>query len=334
MAGPATNLPTFSIILETENLATADIRGLVQGIENLAGQDVPPMAANEVLVIDSGDIPDSVRTQLLAQYPWLTLHHAPPGITYYEAKMLGAQLATGDIVVYFDSDCLYAPDWLRNILTTLRDRPDIAILAGETRTRGSGIYGTAMGLVYIFPQYSGQTQVRPGSQYFLNNVAFRRSVLLHRPIPTHLPLYRGNCVIHARQLSQQGLTIWQHPQARASHAPPHGWFHFVWRFLLIGYDYYWQRRILREQGLTVAASSQEIQDPTASGWYGKLQVLDDRLGKLIRANPWHLALLPLALPVVLLAMALIGLGYWITVRSPDYLLQRFERAIAARETPT
>jgi glycosyltransferase involved in cell wall biosynthesis len=334
MAGSATNLPSFSIILETENLATADIRGLVQGMENLASQDVPPTAANEVFIIDSGDIPDSVRAHLLAQYPWLTLHCAPPGTTYYEAKMLGARLATGDIVVYFDSDCLYAPDWLRIILTTLRDRPDIAVLAGETRTRGGGIYGTAMGLVYIFPQYSGQTQVRSGSQYFLNNVAFRRSILLQHPIPTKLPLYRGNCVIHAKQLCQQGLMIWRHPQAQANHAPPYGWFHFVWRFLLIGYDYYWQRRILREQGLTVAASGQEIQDPTESGWRGKLQVFDDRVGKLIQANPWHLARMPLAMPVVLLAMGLIGLGYWITVCSPYYLLQRFERAIAQREPLT
>lgn len=318
------NLPSFSIVVETENLATADLQGLIAAIDCLADQDPAPTAANEVLLIDSGDIPLQVKTQLQTQYPWLRIHQAPSGITYYGAKMLGAEIATGEILVYYDSDCIYEPCWLRTMLESF-SRRDIQVVAGETCTRGIGIYGTAMALAYIFPQYSGQTQLQPGSQYYLNNVAFRREFLLRHPIPTELPLYRGNCVIHAKQLTRDGVTIWRQPQARATHAPPNGWSHFYWRFLLIGYDYYWQKQVLKDLALDIQSVGQEAKDPTESGISGKLQVLDDRVGKLIRRNPWHLVFMPLAIPVIFLSTMLIMIGYHITRRSPRRLLKQFER---------
>jgi Glycosyl transferase family 2 len=322
--------PSFSIVLETENLATADLAGLRRSLDCLAAQDPAPSHANEVFLIDSGDLPDRLRTQFVIQYPWLTVYPAPAGITYYEAKMLGAQLATGAIVIYYDSDCLYDPQWLRTMLDSFAD-PAVQVVAGETRTRGMGIYGTAMALAYIFPQYSdrqpGQTGLQRSSQYYLNNVAFRREFLLTQPIPTALPLYRGNCVIHAKQLMRDGVTIWRQPLARATHAPPHGFEHFYWRFLLIGYDYYWQQRILAQLKLTAQYLGPAAQDPTATGWRGKLQVLDDRVGKLIRANPWHLLFLPLAMPIVLVAVLLIWRGYRITCRRPHDLLQRFNQTV-------
>jgi glycosyltransferase involved in cell wall biosynthesis len=316
-------LPSFSIVVETENLATADLQGLLDAIACLAAQDPSPSEANEVLLIDSGDIPDAVNQQLQTQYPWLQIHQAPAGITYYEAKMLGAEIATGEILVYYDSDCIYEPQWLRIMLASFH-MPEIQVVAGETRTRGIGIYGTAMALAYIFPQYSGQQGLQPGSQYYLNNVAFRRSWLLAHPIPTALPLYRGNCVIHAKQLTRDGVTIWRQPAARATHAPPNGWSHFYWRFLLIGYDLYWQRRVLQDLKLAVASVGQEAKDPTEKGLTAKLKVLDDRVGKLVRGNPWHLLFMPLGIPVIFGAVMLIVVGYWVTVWRPRVLLERFE----------
>jgi hypothetical protein len=320
------DLPSFSIVVETENLATADLQGLLGAIDCLAAQDPAPTTAEEVFVIDSGDMPESLRAQLSQQYPWLTIYQAPAGITYYEAKMLGAKMATGKILVYYDSDCIYELHWLRTILQSFQD-PQVQVVAGETRTRGIGIYGTAMALAYIFPQYSGQTQMQQSSQYYLNNVAFRREFLLSHPIPTDLPLYRGNCVIHAKELVKSGQIIWRQPQARATHAPPNGWSHFYWRFLLIGYDYYWQKRVLSERSLSVSSLGQEAKDPTESGLAGKLKVLDDRVFKLIRSNPWHLFFLPFALPVIMVSTGLIWLGYQITCRRPHYLLAKFEQKI-------
>jgi glycosyltransferase involved in cell wall biosynthesis len=316
-------LPSFSIVLETENLASADIQGLVQAITALAAQDPPPTLANEVLLIDSGDTPADLLNRLCHQYPWITVLSTSAGTGYYQAKMFGAAKATGEIIVYYDSDCLYQPHWLRTILTTFAQSNEIQIVAGETTTRGSGPYGTAMALTYIFPQFSGQTTLKPTTQYFLNNVAFRREFLLQHPIPTDLPLYRGHCVIHAHALLQKGYTIWQQPQAQTTHAPPNGLSHFFWRFLLIGHDYYWQKRLLAKAGVKPKTST----DPTLIGWRGKFQVLDDRLGKMIRAQPMRLVWFPIALPIVFAAVTLIFIGYWITAIQPNFLLTTYNQLL-------
>lgn len=323
----AGTLPTFSLILETENLESADLQGLERSLASLAQQDLPLTQANEVLIIDSGDTPPALLQSLQQQYPWLQMQTAPPDTTYYPAKMLGAQRVTGEIVVYADSDCRYEPHWLRQLLTSFVAHPDVQVVAGETAIGGAGPYGTAMALVYIFPQYSGDTTLRPTHQYFLNNVAFRRSYLLAHPIPTELPLYRGHCVIHAHQLQQQGDRIWQQPQARSRHAPPNGLSHFFWRFLLIGYDYYWQQQLL-------PATTDTATDPALQGWGGKLRIFGDRLQKMLRDKPQHLLYLPLALPIVVVAALLIYVGYLITQRRPQYLLQAYERVMAGPKSAT
>jgi glycosyltransferase involved in cell wall biosynthesis len=310
--------PSFSIVLETENLANADLNGLSKSLASLAQQEIPPTQANEIWLIDSGDTPADLLEQLCAKYPWIKVHHAPLATSYYKAKMLGAELSTGDIVVYFDSDCSYETDWLENILTPFLQQAEVQIVAGETMTRGLGVYGTAMVLAYIFPPFSGQTTLTPTSQYFLNNVAFRRKFLLEHPIPIDLPLYRGNCAIHAYQLTQQGYTIWRQPQARATHSPPFGLSHWFWRFLLIGHDYYWQNNLLA-QGNTNPSSYQH----SMAGVKGKLHIFRDRMAKMLAYEPRHLFYLPIALLVILSTVSLVAVGYLITAIRPDYLLKRY-----------
>jgi hypothetical protein len=189
-----------------------------------------------------------------------------------------------------------------------------------------------MALTYIFPQFSGETSLAPTSQYFLNNVAFRRQFLLDHPIPTGLPLYRGNCVIHACNLLKDGFTIWRQPQARATHAPPNGLSHFFWRFLLIGHDYYWQNRLLakasdlaREQN-TSDNAAKEYPNPMR-GLQGKIQVFFERLQRMVKNEPQHLIYLPLSIPVAVISVLLIYTGNGITSYKPDYLLKLYDRIL-------
>lgn len=308
----------FSIVLETENLATADLHGLLRSLSSLASQDPSPIEAKEVLLIESGDIPQQLLTQLVAQYPWINVCSAPAGTEYYESKMLGATLATGEIIVYYDSDCVYESDWLRKILTPFKQSEEIQVVAGETTTSGVGIYGTAMALGYIFPQYSGRIDLTPGKSYFLNNVAFRRSFLLDHPIPTKLPLYRGNCAIHAYELVQAGTIIWQQPQARVLHAPPNGLSHFFWRFLLIGHDYYWQKKLIPN---SINA------EPTMSGKKDKFDIFVDRVRKMLDRDIRHAYFLLFSLPVVITSSLLIYSGYLITNRQPNYLLKTYNKLL-------
>jgi glycosyltransferase involved in cell wall biosynthesis len=322
-------LPSFSLILETENLINADLEGLSASLSSLIAQDLPPTAAQEVLVIDSGDAPPELIAQLQARHPWIQVHRTDRPMEYYEAKMLGAQLATGEIVVYCDSDCIYEPHWLRSLLTPFQDQPDLNLVAGETTTRGLGLYGTAMAIGYIFPQYSGQKGVQPARSYFLNNVAFRRSFLLQNPIPHDLPLYRGNCQIHARALLKAGYTLWRQPEARSTHAPPNGLSHFFWRFLLIGHDAYWQQQIQQQQQLTTADLKSAYQDPI-SGKGGNLAVFLVRMRGLINRDWRHALFFPLSLPVLISSSLLILAGNLITRQAPHYLLSAYNKVLLAQ----
>ena len=318
---------TFSIILETDNLKTSEILGLTQSIASLNYQIPSPELANEVLLIDSGHTPKPLLAQLQVTYPWLTVKAAPEDTSYYESKMLGAQWATGEIVVYYDSDCLYDRHWLSSLLESFSS-PLIQVVGGETTTNGVGIYGTAMALCYIFPQYSndvtsGNKPLITSPQYFLNNVAFLRSFLLDHPIPTALPLYRGNCVIHAQNLIACGHTIWRQPKARSLHAPPNGFKHFIVRFLLIGHDLYWQKKLLEKRSLTQNKPlAQGSDDPSISN-QSKLSIGLDRIVKMINRDWRHAFFLPLCLPIVVVAVLLIVIGYQITLHRPHYLLNRF-----------
>ncbi|MDY6784176.1 MAG: glycosyltransferase family A protein [Cyanobacteriota bacterium] len=323
--------PSFSIVLETENLVNADLAGLSKSLASLAQQDISPALANEVWLIESGDTPLELLARLCQEYPWIKVHQAPLDTGYYKAKMLGAELSTGEIVVYFDSDCIYEPHWLRSLLSTFTN-PHIQVVAGETMTRGIGIYGTAMAVAYIFPPFSGQTTLSQTDQYFLNNVAFRRNFLLAHPIPVELPLYRGNCAIHARDLLAKGCAIWKQPHAKATHAPPSSLSHFFWRFLLIGHDYYWQNRLASSASPNLPDTSSAQSSNSPSGMQEKINIFTDRFKKILADNPRHLLYLPLALPVALSSTLLVAVGYFTTTVRPNILLKTYSRLIEGNES--
>ncbi len=309
--------PSFSLILETENLASANLEGFSWFLASLMNQDLPLSLANEILIIDSGDAPATLLQELQRQYPGLKVCQAASSIDYYSAKMLGAELASGEIIVYCDSDCLYEQSWLRHLLSCFDSSGQINVVGGETAICGVGPYRTTMALVYIFPPYSGREQLTSSQHYFLNNVAFRREFLLAHPLPLNLPLYRGHCVIHARQLCQAGFTVWSQPRSQASHAPPHGRSQFFWRFLLIGHDAYWQRRLL----------SSEPQQRSNLGLIAKLragwQVFWQRSQSMLLSQPKHLLFLPLAIPIVVAALLLMAIAYLVTWLRPHALLTAY-----------
>ena len=313
---------TFSIILETENLENSDIKALQKSIASLAAQS--PEQANEVVLIDSGNTPRQILNQLQLSYPWLTIKSVPPETEYYESKMLGLEWTTGEIIVYYDSDCIYEGDWLATLVGSF-DNVNIQIVGGETTTDGVGLYGTAMALCYVFPQYSSRSDLFPVNQYFLNNVAFRRSVLEAIPIPTNLPLYRGNCVIHAQTLLAAGYTIWRQPKARSLHAPPNGLGHYFKRFLLIGHDLYWQKKLVGSPLAPLGKGGirgELIDDPTITQHRSNLAIGLDRITKMIQRDRRHAFYLPFCLPIVIISVLLIAIGYQITCRHPHQLRDR------------
>lgn len=314
-------LLSFSIIIETENLSSAELDGLCRSLDSIAAQTVDPSSANEVLIMESGDVPREMMERLLSQYPWLTLRSIEADMDYYAAKMRGVAMTTGEITVFADSDCVYKPDWLGNLLTPFAKDVAVQVVAGETTISAKGAYGLAIALTYIFPRWTRQRDLQPTGAYFFNNVAFRRQLLLAHPIPTDLAIYRGNCVIHAHCLKQQGITIWRQPTAQASHAAPNGGAHFFWRYVLLGYDALLIDRLRRANGRPNAyACIQPIADFGACLKLAVAKVVRAvlRFGQLLAEQPSCMINAPVASLITLSSLLLFCGGLAIAYLRPNF----------------
>lgn len=339
-------LPSFSVIFETENLSSVELENIYRSLDSLASQDISPEQANEFLIIDSGDAPAEVIAEICSTYSWIQVHPAPH-IGYYEAKMLGASLVTGDVVVYCDSDCVYSPNWLRNLLTTVAQHPTVNIVAGETTTPVRTVYELAIALHYFFPRLTHQAEPYLTGGYFLNNVAFRRDFLLENPIPTPLPLYRGNCDVHHHFLQHfRQEVILRHPQSQAMHEPPTPSF-AVWRYLLRGRDRVLRARIKASltpnSNLTTIPAIAPLPFTPRGRVLGILATLlsvkpfnGNQIRAVFRDNKRHLILFPFAVPILLWFELLFLLGSVITHLRPNLVLDLYNatNGVVEKALPT
>ena len=248
---------SFTVVVETENLQLADISRLREALESLAEQDGLEQMADQVLVQDSGNVEASVLSDLEKSFPWITFFKIPHEQGHYEAKMTCVQQIRSDVVVFCDSDCVFQPGWLTNLLQPFQDDPAVKIVGGDTKMEATDAFSLAMVLTHVFDLASVHRSLFSSQGYYANNVAFHRQFLQQNPIPGALPLFRGNCCMHARQMMQNGVTIWRQPQSRAIHATPENWSHFVTRFLKMGSD-----------AVRVGRLTKALNPKPRSRWYG------------------------------------------------------------------
>ena len=158
---------------------------------------------------------------------------APTG-EYYEQKNLGAALATGDIIVFLDSDVVPQPGWLASLLAAFAD-PRVEVVSGTTFVDVSDFYSAAMALGWIFRLRSDHGPLTPARAAYANNLAMRREVARAHPFPK-TGQYRGQCGYLCEALRQHGHVIWVNPSAAASHPPPEWFLPFAVRALWAGHD--------------------------------------------------------------------------------------------------
>ena len=72
------NAPSFSVVIETANLSLADLDGLRVTLESLADQSLPIQTALDVLIMDSGDVPEDLLRQGPGELS-VGSPHSPPG---------------------------------------------------------------------------------------------------------------------------------------------------------------------------------------------------------------------------------------------------------------
>jgi hypothetical protein len=300
-AGGSPKPPSFSIVIETDNLTSVHLDELRSCLDSLEAQGEVLRGADGVFVADGGVVSEQVLQELNDRYPWLTVLRVDAGASYVELKLAGALETKSEVIVFCDGDVTYEQGWLAALLDGFRERPDADMIAGETTTPIRGPYSLAFGLSFNFPRLTGDSRLSPSPTYWANNVAVRRATLERIPLPDPTELFRGQNLVHTNRILARSGVILRQPLARAWHAvlPPSA---IIERYCRLGRDAAAIRAITKgESGRPyLGAMAPDRSDTSVLGR------VCGRLTQVWHCQPSALVWLPLALPV----LALMGLAYF------------------------
>src|SRR6185436_2488773 len=135
-----------------------------------------PQALIERIVVLDDQIAEADVAELRRRYPSVKFVSSPAS-NYFAAKNAGAQAAAGEIIALLDGDCEPAPDWLEALLAPFES--GVAAVGGRTRYVGDSWVARTFSIpdfAYVLAEDTGEA-----SGFNINNVAFRREVLLAHP---------------------------------------------------------------------------------------------------------------------------------------------------------
>jgi Glycosyl transferase family 2 len=233
---------------------------------------------------------------------------------YTQLKNAGARVATGEILVFLDSDVIPEDGWLAALLLALQD-PAVSAVVGNTYTDYTcgSTYARAMALAWMFPLRDASDALTTTSCFYANNVAFRRDVFLAHPFAETPGLTHRPATLLVDELARAGIPIWHAAAARAAHPPPNGPMHFVRRAMAGG-----RARVL---GAANAADRAVLRglaaDARAMSWSCG-RILRER--RRVGLRSWQV---PAALIIAAGYHTLFAAGALLTAAFPGFMRQRF-----------
>ncbi len=312
---------SFSVVLEAATITPDTQASLLTCLESIADQNLSPELANEVLIMDVGNISQDMEHDITSAFPWATITRLPKGTRYFGAKMAGAKLVTGDVVVFCDGDNTYLPGWLDAMVKPFAKRKNLNAVTGQTGVTLDGVYATAFALTFFFPPFEdAERGLIPAEYYFANNSAFRRSFLLEYPIPTGLPLLRGNDYVHSMRMRNKGYGVWRQNKSRALHDPPESFREFMHRYLARGSDRLQISRLTRDLSSTGTQNG--------GAWAIAKENVNEllyRTFRIPREEPGSLIYYPLALPMSIFLLILVAIGVVYSRARPGVLVENYNK---------
>jgi hypothetical protein len=223
--------PTCSILIEWENaLATADTRpGLV--LRELAAQAYATLAEGawaELLVmydptrVDAAKLQDLVESSLRSSgesLRWKLI--SATNLHYYSMKNLGVENASGEYIIFLDSDVIPDPGWLSRVVEAMRDSK-YSVLASSVYVDTDGFMNKVMGLIWVFDPVPLTDKIVRVDRFRSNSVAIRRNLLKKYSFPEIPGRSRGSEFYLAMQMHHDGIHLHQHFGARLAHPRPLG----------------------------------------------------------------------------------------------------------------
>jgi glycosyltransferase involved in cell wall biosynthesis len=128
LVSAATAVPFVSVIVPTWNRAE-----FVEQLLNALSFQVYPSDRLEVLVIDnsSTDNTEEVVAAASARFAFPVRYHRKANDGPAASRNRGAELATGEILAFTDSDCLPVPGWIASAVSHFQ--PGVGVVCGPVR---------------------------------------------------------------------------------------------------------------------------------------------------------------------------------------------------------
>jgi glycosyltransferase involved in cell wall biosynthesis len=317
---PVTAAPLVSVVVEGYNESLA-LGSANDTVDALRAQRMP-LDQVEMILVGSAEQCAHWR-ETLCQDP--TFHAikvvVADGEHYYALKNRGAELASGKILVFTDSDARPEPTWLPSIVRSIEHGADV--VGGLTLFRGNDgrppsdpMLQVASSITWGFTLGEVSDSDTVAVRGFLsNNVGFRPEVFrAHRYRTDHGRTIAGSLLFE--ELERSGARIVLQPRQRVAHSFSLGWWlrlHF--RF---GYELFQLRRSARAHPHRWVARIPLVEPPLTMAWHMLRDVPQWlKYSMLLRLRPGRrFGLIPLLLGMSLAARGLEAIGMYATLLAP------------------
>lgn len=224
-------LPPVTLLVEWENALDVDAFWIRRAMSALESELVRCHNAftgkPQILYLyDQNVVKDSdIRDFIAGSSPDLDRYAdvrtvATPGLTYYQLKNHGANLAQTGIVACIDSDAAPEPGWLHGLLGPFKD-PSIMAVAGFTTLGHNDFLSRVMALSWIFDLPSERKLTVQRRSLHANNCAFRTQFFRANPFP-ELDAFKKQCGFWSREMDRRGVNWIRTDKAMTIHAPHPG----------------------------------------------------------------------------------------------------------------
>lgn len=153
---------------------------------------------------------------------------------YYAMKNAGAEVVSGDIVVFLDSDLEPFSGSLHDLVYPIYSGNQV-VSCGAVGFPFSSFISKVLALSWVFP-ILGIRETIPENQMLVNNCAFNRTWFLNHKFKTDLGGFKVACHVLSTELKPEGYKI-QHPEVWFMHDVWNSTIPFViWRAKVMGRD--------------------------------------------------------------------------------------------------
>jgi glycosyltransferase involved in cell wall biosynthesis len=206
------NIPMVSVVIE----GTTDKSGQIVD-KTIAGLERQTYPADHIELVFMDASNDGALGRRIG--------HSKPNIrvipaeelTYYQAKNVGAKEATGELVVFVDSDVVWVPEWIAEAVTSLKNMPPYSAIVGLTQY-ADGLF-SKVGTVSQFGHHWDAFATKKHNKLMgviANNFAMRRKEFCD--VGYKYTNYRqGMDMVLASDLREMGGVIMLNPKLRAIH---------------------------------------------------------------------------------------------------------------------